>query len=497
MDEPSNIFFNQLIKKMEKKSISLMLVVVSCLFATSIFAKVSLPAIISSDMVLQRNTMVTLWGWGDSGEKLIIKTSWLKDPLQVTVNHAGDWEVNLQTTNSKKSQSIRINSHKQAILLENILFGEVWLCSGQSNMEIPLSGFRGQPVYDAQKAITNSTNNNIRVFSVENQASVSPVKKLGPNTGWKLSNPASVKDFSAIAYFFGKHLHDILDVPVGLIHTSWGGSLIEAWMSKEALGSIKEFDLKGVDLKRGNRFPTVLFNAMIQPLIPFTIKGAIWYQGEANVGQADLYKRLFPAMVKDWRARWGIGDFPFYYAQIAPYMYTNQNRLDDPGNAALLREAQFQCLDLIPNSGMAVTLDLGTQFIIHPPNKKDVADRLLYNALNNTYGQKAVNFSGPTFDGMNVKDMGVYLSFKNAKNGLYSFGKLDGFEIAGKDKVFYPAEASIYKESQVFVKSYKVTDPVAVRYAWRSWVTGTLFDNFLLPATSFRTDNWNDAKQSD
>ncbi len=482
---------------MKKNSILFVLVLVGCLLTTSIFAKVSLPAIISSNMILQRNTMVSLWGWGDAGEKLIIQTSWLKDPLHVTVDNAGDWKVKVQTTNSKKPQSIWINSHKQNILLKNILFGEVWLCSGQSNMEIPLSGFRDYPVYDAQEAITNSTNDNIRLFSVDNQASILPENKLGANTGWQSSNPASARDFSAIAYFFGKHLQDVLDVPVGLIHTSWGGSLIEAWMSKEALSSIKEFNLKDVDLKRGNRFPTVLFNAMINPLIPFTIKGAIWYQGEANVGQADQYKLLFPAMVKDWRARWRIGDFPFYYVQIAPYMYSSQNRLDDPDNAALLREAQFQCLDLIPNSGMAVTLDIGTEHIIHPPNKKEVADRLLYNALNNTYGYKAIDFSGPTFDAMKVNDMGIYLSFKNAKNGLYAFGKLDGFEIAGADKVFYPADASIYRGIQVFVKSSKVREPVAVRYGWRSWTIGTLFDNFLLPATSFRTDDWNDARQSE
>ena len=202
-------------------------------------------------------------------------------------------------------------------------------------------------------------------------------------------------------------------------------------------------------------------------------------------------------MVSDWRARWGIGDFPFYYVQIAPFAYSKQNRMDDPDNAAFLREAQLQCLDIIPNSGMAVTLDIGTEHIIHPTDKKDVGDRLLYNALNKTYGYKAIDYAGPIYDSMyNIND-GIYITFKNAEKGLYAFNKLDGFEIAGADKVFYPAEATIYQRKEVFVKSDKVSNPVAVRYCWRSWTVGTLFDNFLLPASSFRTDNWDDAKQPD
>lgn len=482
---------------MKKKLILFFLVLTSCLFTTYIQAKISLPSLISSNMVLQRNTKVTVWGWAAAGEKFIIKTSWIKNPLSIVADNAGNWKVIIQTTNTKIPQSIKISSLNQTISLDNILFGEVWLCSGQSNMEMPVSGFMGQPVYGSQEAITNANSNTIRLFTVNHQASESPRKELGEFAGWQSADPGSVKDFSAIAYFFGKHLQEILDVPVGLIHTSWGGSLIEAWMSNESLSAIKNFDLKEVDLKRGNRFPTVLFNAMINPLIPYTIKGIIWYQGEANVSQPKEYKLLFSGMVKDWRARWGIGDFPFYYVQIAPYKYSSQNRTDDSNNAAFLREAQFECLDLIPNSGIAVTLDIGTENIIHPPNKKDVADRLLFNALNKTYGYKAINFLGPVFDSVKVKDNGIYISFKNAEKGLYAFGKLDGFEIAGTDKIFYPAEASIYRGNQVFVKSDKVSVPLAVRYAFRSWSEGTLFNTYLLPATSFRTDSWNDAKQAD
>jgi sialate O-acetylesterase len=480
---------------MKKTLLACVLILSGCLFSTVVDAAISLPAIISSNMVLQRNAKVTLWGWANAGERLTIKASWLKADANVTADSKGNWKVQVETTNSKKPQSLWIYSSKEKISLDNILFGEVWLCSGQSNMEIPVSGYAGQPVYGAQEAITNTTNDDIRLFTVSVQASLTPENKLGAYKGWQSATPESVKDFSAVAYFFGKHLQKMLGVPVGLIHSSWGGSLIEAWMSSEALGSIKKIDLSNVDLKRGNRFPTVLFNAMINPLIPYTIKGTIWYQGEANTSQPTLYKSLFPAMVKDWRSRWGIGDFPFYYVQIAPFAYSKQNRLDDADNSAFLREAQLQCLDLIPNSGMAVTLDIGTEHIIHPPDKKDVADRLLYNALNKTYGYKAIDYSGPVFDSMYMKNGGIYISFKNAEKGLYAFDKLSGFEIAGADRIFYPADAFIYNRNEVFVKSDKVASPVAVRYGWRNWTVGTLFDTFLLPASSFRTDSWDDAKQ--
>lgn len=471
------------------------LALLSLCILSACFAEVKLPSIVSSNMVLQRNTTITLWGWADAREKLIITASWLRDPLSISADNAGDWKVGVQTTNSKAPQTIRIKSSTQDILLENILFGEVWLCSGQSNMEIPVSGYFGQPVFGAQQAIVYASNENLRLFTVEHQASTEPKKVVVKYTGWQSASPESVKEFSAIAYFFGQQLQDILDVPVGLIHTSWGGSLIEAWMSNEILSSIQAVDLKDVDLNRGNRFPTVLFNAMINPLIPYTIRGAIWYQGEANASRPEQYKLLFPAMVKDWRKRWGIGDFPFYYVQISPYMYDNKNRLDGPINAALMREAQLQCLDLIPNSGIAITLDIGDDYGIHPPKKKEVADRLLYNALNQTYGYEAVDFSGPAYDSMEVKDAGIYLNFKYAENGLYAPAALDGFVIAGADKVFYPADARIIRGRQVFVKSDQVKNPVAVRYAWRNWVMGTLFDTNLLPASSFRTDRWDDAKE--
>jgi sialate O-acetylesterase len=464
------------------------------LIQSTAFADVKLPAIVSSNMVLQRQTTISLWGWADEGEKISISASWLDKRVRTVADTSGKWLVEVKTTNSKNPQTIRIKSRTSDILLENVLFGEVWLTSGQSNMQQPMRGYIGQPTFGSQQAIVNAQNDNLRLFTVAREADTAPRDDMGAHIGWQSASPASVRDFSAVSYFFGRQLQQILGVPVGMIHSSWGGSIVEAWISAESLSPLKEIDLTGVDLERGNRVPTVLFNAMINPLIPYTIKGVLWYQGESNASRPEEYKELFPAMVEDWRTRWSIGDFPFYYVQIAPYQYnwrdTEKTEVDHL--VAQMREAQMQCLDLIPNSGMAVLMDVGHPTVIHPPKKKEVADRLLYNAINKTYGYEAVDFSGPVYEEMQIMGDSIALTFQNAEQGLYSEGDSGNWEIAGADRVFHPALATISRQG-VSVRSEKVKEPVAVRYAWRSWSEGSLFGTNLLPASSFRTDNWNDA----
>lgn len=480
-----------------KKSPFYFLVLLYLLLSTPGRAEVKLPAIVSSDMVLQRNTTVTLWGWADANEKITINASWLNGPLELKTDKAGNWKTEIRTTNDKNPQTIRITGDGSNILLENILFGEVWLCSGQSNMQQPLNGYTGQPTFGALEAISSSKNPNLRLFTVDRIGSKTPLEDVEKYTGWQAASPATVKDFSAIAYFYGQRLQQILDVPVGMIHTSWGGSSVQAWLSKEAMEDYQKVDLDGVDITKGtNHIPTALYNAMIHPLVPYTIKGALWYQGESNRGEPENYKKLFPAMVKDWRTRWGIGDFPFYYAQIAPYMYGDNEVFATSDNSAFIRETQLQCLDLIPNSGIAVTMDIGDDYCIHPPKKKEVAERLLFNALNQTYGFETIDYAGPTYASFDAQDGGLLLSFNNAETGLFAYDELHGFEIAGEDKVFYPAEATIIDRKNVLVKSDKVPSPSAVRYAWRNWIMGTLYDTNLLPASSFRTDDWNDATKS-
>ena len=484
-------------KKCIMKKISLLYLVLALtlLHHHSAKAEVKLPAILSSNMVLQRNTTVVLWGWADPNEKIYIKTSWSKKTFKIQADEQGNWEIKVETTNSKEPQTIVFKGKESDIKVENVLFGEVWLCSGQSNMQMPLKGFAGQPTFGSAMAIAKAKNSNLRLFKIDTASSRTPLSDLVTNKTWQQSTPESAAEFSAVAYFYGNQLQEILDVPVGLIQSAWGGSTVRAWISHEALSEIEEIDLNTLDsFIKPNLIPTVLFNAMIHPIIPFTIKGVLWYQGENNRNEPVQYKKLLPTMVQDWRNRWEIGNFPFYYVQISPFKYSSYTAFQEVENTAFMRESMLQCLSLIPNSGIAITSDVGDEFSIHPPNKKEVADRLLFNALHKTYGNKAVDFSGPVFDTLIVRNKGIILSFKYAENGLYSFQKnIDGFEIAGENKVFFPAQAKIIYRKNVRVESDSVPNPVAVRYAWRNWVNATLFDVNLLPASSFRTDNWEDA----
>lgn len=480
------------------KKVFLIIVFVSnLLFAKTIKADVKLPAIVSSNMVLQRNTTIAIWGWADAEEKIAINLSWLGEIIHTKADKQGNWRIEVKTTNNKEAQTIKIKSESSTVVLENILFGEVWLCSGQSNMGMKMKGNPGQPVFGANKALIKANNPNLRLFTVDRVGSKIPQKNIEKFTAWQQASPQNVSNFSAVAYFFGQQLQEFLDCPVGLIHTSWGGSTVQAWMSKEAMNPFKKVTLDNVDItKNTNYINTALFNAMIHPLIPYTIKGALWYQGESNHKQPEKYKKLFPAMVKDWRTKWGIGDFPFLYVQIAPFSYKNKDAFQTVDNSAFMREAQLQCLNLIPNSGIAITMDLGDENFIHPPKKKEVADRLLFNALNIGYGILSIDGKSPIYESYEIKNNGMFLSFKYAENGLYVFDSLKGFEIAGDDKVFYPAKAKIINRKKVFVFNEKVLNPLAVRYAWQNWTIGTLYDTNFLPASSFRTDQWYDAKKA-
>lgn len=469
------------------KNTFLTLFIMVCLFTIQdSFAKIKLPEILSSNMVLQRNASVKLWGWAKPTEKITIKTSWLTKSITVLPNESGRWEVTVLTTLSKEPQTINFKSAESNIKLENVLFGEVWVCSGQSNMRQPLKGYTGQPTFDGNKAIAASTNDNIRLFYIVEKGSPNPLDSISKYQKWDKASPATTKDFSAVAYFYGKQLQEILDVPVGLILTSWGGTKIQPWISKETMGSYLEKNNTKMDtLDKYKRVPSAIFNAMINPITSYTIKGVLWYQGESNKDEPKEYQKLFPEMVKDWRSKWNIGDFPFYYVQIAPHKY------DIKSKSQLIREVQLKSSLIIPNSGMVVTADIGSDASIHPPRKKEIADRLLFMALNKTYGMKEVDYLGPVYKDMKEKDCAMFVNFNNADTGLYSTEvSISNFEIAGADKIFYPAKAEIIKGMQVKVSSVDVLFPVAVRYGWTNLFTGTLFDNNMLPASSFRTDDW-------
>ncbi|WP_461533162.1 sialate O-acetylesterase [Sinomicrobium sp.] len=454
---------------------------ISVLISTACFAQTKLGALFSDHMVLQRETEVSIWGTDNPDTKISISTEWGEKASAVT-DADGKWKLTVKTTDAGDPYTIEIKGSEK-IVLSDVLLGEVWLCSGQSNMQMPMKGFNGQPINNSNDIVLNSTNPQLRLFHVKRDMSDNP--KENYEGSWKQATPEAVFNFSAVAYMYGSMLQEKLGVPVGIINSSVGGTRVEAWTRNEVLTDPK----LGVKVKMGKsemdkNNASVLYNAMIHPLIPYGIKGVLWYQGESNRGNHEEYKTLFPAMINSWREEWGLGDFPFYYVQIAPYGYKGKI------NSAYLREAQLHSLQHTTNTGMAVTMDIGSKGSIHPPEKREVAKRLLYLALAKTYGYKGILYNGPVYKAMEVKDNKVHLSFDYAPNGLFNFGKpLSDFTIAGKDRKFHPAEAKITR-GKLVVWSKEVPEPVAVRYGWSNYLVGSLFNLAGLPASSFRTDNW-------
>ncbi len=636
------------------------------------YPQTKLPAIISSNMVLQQQVIVPLWGWDTPGQTVDLSASWLDSPVKARSNKDGEWRIDVPTPKAGGPYELTISGSKD-IVLNNVMVGEVWLCSGQSNMEMPVKGWAGQPVTESEQVIATADYPEIRLFTVARKTSFEPLNDCEGN--WTECSPEQMPDFSAAGYFFGLELYRKLGIPIGLIHSSWGGTPAEAWTSKEfisripyfqtypgecdsqefrqvkldayqivqdkwlgnlgflpglekapdwvlpgfqdkywekievpakwentrlgnysgmvefrlsfkvprkwsgkeiqlELGPIDEIDITWVNgvqvashpnpyswatpriykipagiVKPGNNTiaiqvgntsgaggifgeanqlrifpvgndasfkilkgkwkarksisygevvdmpycdncgepntPTTLYNGMISPLIPFRIKGAIWYQGESNRYDGQLYGQIFPNMINNWRNDWGQGDFSFYYVQIAPYTYR------DELSTGLLREAQHHAMKL-PNTGMVVTMDIGDLVTIHPPNKEDVGKRLAYWALAKDYQMEGIPFSGPLYKEYKKEVSKIRIIFDNVGEGL----KMDGpelihFLIAGRDRVFVPARAEIEGKTLI-VYSPEVKNPMAVRFGWGSTDQTNLFNFEGLPAGPFRTDNWND-----
>lgn len=478
---------------MSKKSFLNFAFFVVFLFSCSVLrAEVKLGSLFTDNMVLQQKADVPLWGWSDAGKNIKVKTSWDSKSYSAKADASGKWLVKVATPTAGGPYEITISDGK-AIKLKNVLIGEVWICGGQSNMEMPMKGFKGQPILGSNDAILKSKNSKIRVYTVP-RSSITELQQNSKPSAWKEANPENISNFSATGYYFGRLLNEMLDVPVGLINVSFSGSFVEAWMSPENLRQFPEVKIpaKGDTIKAVSRTPTTLFNGMLYPITGYRIKGAIFYQGESNYERPDRYEEMFPAMVKEWRSLWKQGDFPFYYVQIAPYNYAQLPPYNKGGkfNSAYLRDAQRKSQTKISNSAMAVVLDIGEENMIHPANKEAGGKRLALLALANTYGLKGFGFASPMYKSMSVKGNVAIVSFDNASNGLTSFSKeLQNFEIAGADKVFHPAKASL-NGSSVSVSSSLVKEPVAVRYAFKDFVVGDLFSTEGLPASSFRTDDW-------
>lgn len=463
---------------------SLALLLVSVLISENTFAEVKLPAIFGDNMVLQQQTDAAIWGTASVNASVKVTTSWNGRSYTAKAGADGKWKLKVSTPAAGGPYEITVSDGK-TLKLKNVMIGEVWVCSGQSNMEMPMKGYMNQPILGANEAIATSLNSSIRLFTVKKATSLQPLDDF--SGAWNTCEPANVSEFSATAYFFGLMLNKALNVPVGLINTSWGGTRIEPWISEAGISKFEFLKLpdKNQQGTLSQQTPTVLFNAMINPMVGYGIKGAIWYQGESNRNEADKYVKLLPGMVENWRSLWGVGEFPFYYVQIAPFDYGPTGL-----NSAYLREAQLKASTAIPNIGMASIMDIGEKDNIHPADKKAGSDRLAFLALSNTYGLKGFASSGPVLKEMTVNGQLVKLTFNNAANGLTSFGKeLSCFEVAGANKRFYPAKAFIIGNGiTLFCPS--VAEPVAVRYAFKDFVVGDLFNTEGLPASSFRTDSW-------
>ncbi|MCD2422378.1 9-O-acetylesterase [Niabella pedocola] len=646
--------------------LALLCLVLTIGWSTPICAEVKLPAVISSNMVLQQKATPALWGTATAGKTVTVQTSWDKRTYQAKTDDNGNWSVHVKTGAYGGPYTITI-AEDQTVTLENVLIGDVWLCSGQSNMEMPLAGWGKILNYEAEIARANFPS--IRLLQATHVTANQPQNALSVrNSGWDVCTPATVAEFSSVAYFFAREIYEKTKIPIGLIHSSWGGTIAEAWTSYETLQQLPDFaaaaqkikatpktdrptferqmaewnekkqaadkgiqngvalwaagDLNTADwktmpvpglvednglpgfdgviwfkrkcsipdnwpssdltlnlgpiddddityfngvqigatngwnkervytiparlIKKGtndltvrvsdnsngggiygtpaqlfiknaagqkielpgswlykvpytlkelppapenpenpNR-PTVLYNAMINPVINYTIKGAIWYQGESNAGRAYQYRELFPAMIKDWRSKFSSGNFPFYFVQLANFM----KRADQPGSSAWaeLREAQLMTTQLA-NTGMATIIDIGDAKDIHPKNKQEVGRRLALIALNRDY-KKTIEYSGPRYRTQKITGDRIVLTFDHAAGMKAGEGKLTGFAVAGADQKFYWADATI-NGSTITVKAPEVKQPVAVRYAWADNPDANLVNGAGLPASPFRTDQW-------
>jgi len=458
----------------------LLIIILFISFSLRPVAQVRLPAIISSGMVLQQNDSATLWGWGNPSEKILVTTSWNNRTDTATVNNRANWKIKVKTPAAGGPYKINLTGNINSIELSNVMIGEVWVCSGQSNME--RSYWNG--LEDIKNELPACYNNNIRLFHIPRTTANHPQDDV--KAEWKICDSNSLKSFSAIGYFFGKKINSELKVPIGLINASWSGTPAEVWTPEKIFDDDEELRLSAARLQSFRWWPNhdgLCYNAMIDPITKFTIAGTIWYQGESNITNNDTYYKLFTTMIKSWREAWK-KDFPFYYVQIAPYKYGFNNV------GALLREAQTKSLSL-PGTGMVVITDLvDNPENIHPENKHDVGLRLANYALGETYKQKGIAYKSPMYKSKTTNGNKITLSFDNIPKGFKENNAIIGFSIFDmKTELWYDAQAKIEKD-KIIVWSDKAASPAQVRYAFGNTIIGNVFSKEGLPLCPFRTDNW-------
>ena len=473
---------------------------------------VKVPALFGPHMVLQRDQKDRVWGWAEPGEQITVAIA--DQSKTAKAGDDGSWQVMLDPMKAGGPHTLTIQG-KNTLKFDDVLIGEVWICSGQSNMGMNVGGSK-----DADLEILAAKYPRIRLISVPNRGTQEPQKDF--NGKWARCSPETIGDFSAVGYYFGRQLYKTLGVPIGLIDDAWGGSACEAWIRRDLLAAdpryaalLKRWEAiekddsqtekkaeskpaakKGqrrppsrTQMLSGNARPANIYNGVLKPTIGYGIRGVIWYQGESNSGRAYQYRDLFPLMIKSWRDEWGQGDFPFYWVQLADFMA--ESKSPQESSWAELREAQTMTMSRLPNTGQAVIIDVGEGKDIHPKNKQDVGMRLARWALARDYGIP-IAYQSPTFKSMERQGDKVVITFDHVGRGLRPFDvqEVIGFTVAGSDHRFVDAKAKLVGRDKVEVQAEGVSEPVAVRYAWANNPVCNLYSNEGLPATPFRTDDW-------
>ena len=456
-------------------------------------AKVRLPHIIGDNMILQQDSKARLWGWDTPGKTVKVNVSWSKETFSAKTDNNGKWILEVQTPKASYTPlSITFNDGDKTTI-SNVLSGEVWVCAGQSNMEMPVKGFGNCPVEGYNKAVMNA--NEYKGIHYVKIPSVMSTKPLDDSQcEWKVISPETVGDASATGYFFAQAINKTLNIPVGLVMANKGGTRVESWLDRDYLEKNTTESLDSMAMIKKFPYdylrPLLWGNGTFSPILKYTVKGIIFYQGCSNVGDpAGQYTKRLNDLVSQWRRDFKLGEIPFYFVQIAPYFNSDVNGDWGPK----LREQQFNASKIIPNSGIVCTDDLVYPYEsqqIHPSQKQQVGERLALQALNKTYGMKDIWCESPEFKDMKISNDTCYINLKNDYNAISRYEDIHGFEVAGADKVFHKANASYYWTKGLIITCPEVKTPVAVRYAFRNWGYGNVKNGALLPLFPFRTDNW-------
>ena len=471
--------------------------------SASIQGKVRLPHLVSDNMVIQQQTDVRLWGWAKAGSKVVATTSWSDQRSEAKADKEGRWLLTVKSPQASYTPlSITFYDGESAVTIKNVLAGEVWVCAGQSNMEMPVKGFWGCPVEDYNSVVIDAARH-----SGVRSAKIPSIMRMEPQedaqTEWRDCSPRTVSEFSATGYFFARVMHQALDCPIGLIEANKGGSRVESWLTKENLEKYTQepTDTLGlVNAKKEYDYLRALVwgNGTFNPILNYTVKGILYYQGCSNVNDpGNQYSERLKLLVEQWRSQFKLGEIPFYFVQIAPYAYGDGI---NGVSGALLREQQFRAAQIIPNSSLVCTNDLAYPYEwtqIHPTQKRQVGERLAWTALNRDYGFEQVLYKSSAYKDMTVKGDTVFIHLQDNYHADAPYEMIRGFEVAGEDRVFHPATAQHfwrpggdYWDEAIILTSPEVKQPVAVRYCFRNFQLGNVINAANLPLFPFRTDDW-------